>query len=50
MMLRRSYDWLMRRAASPEAPVWLAVLAFCEGVFFPIPPDVMLMPMVLANR
>ncbi len=49
-MLRRSYDWLMRRAASSQAPVWLAVLAFAEGVFFPIPPDVMLMPMVLAHR
>jgi membrane protein YqaA with SNARE-associated domain len=49
-MLRRSYDWLMRRAGSPQAPIWLAVLAFAEGVFFPIPPDVMLMPMVLAQR
>jgi membrane protein YqaA with SNARE-associated domain len=49
-MLRRSYDWMMRRAASPEAPVWLAALAFAEGIFFPIPPDVILMPMVLAAR
>jgi len=49
-MLRRSYDWLMRRAASPHAPVWLAALSFAEGVFFPIPPDVMLVPMVLARR
>ena len=49
-MLRRSYNWLMRRAASPEAPLWLAGLAFIEGIFFPIPPDVMLMPLVLANR
>jgi membrane protein YqaA with SNARE-associated domain len=40
----------MRRAASPEAPVWLALHAFAEGVFFPIPPDVMLIPMVLAHR
>jgi membrane protein YqaA with SNARE-associated domain len=49
-MLRRSYDWMMRLAASTHAMTWLAVLAFCEGVFFPIPPDVILMPMVLANR
>jgi membrane protein YqaA with SNARE-associated domain len=41
---------MMRLAASPEAPVWLAVLAFAEGVFFPVPPDVILMPLVLANR
>jgi membrane protein YqaA with SNARE-associated domain len=49
-MLRKTYAWMMRLAASPEAPVWLALLAFCEGVFFPIPPDVILLPMVLANR
>jgi len=49
-MLRGVYDWMMRKAASPDAPAWLALLAFCEGVFFPIPPDVMLVPMVLAQR
>ena len=49
-MLRRTYDGLLRLAASPAAPAWLALVAFCEGVFFPIPPDVMLMPMVLAKR
>ncbi len=48
-MLRSSYDWLMRLAATPRAGLWLALEAFCEGVFFPIPPDLMLMPMVLAN-
>lgn len=40
----------MTLAASRHAPLWLAVVAFCEGVFFPIPPDVMLMPLVLARR
>jgi membrane protein YqaA with SNARE-associated domain len=49
-MLRRTYDWAMRVAASPHAERWLGVLSFAEGVFFPIPPDVILMPMVLANR
>ena len=49
-MLRRSYEWMMRRAASPRAPLWLAVLAFAEGVFFPIPPDVILIPLVLHHR
>ena len=49
-MLRRSYEWMMRLAASPRAPLWLAVLAFAEGVFFPIPPDVILIPLVLQNR
>jgi membrane protein YqaA with SNARE-associated domain len=49
-MLRGLYDWVMRLAAKPHAVTWLAVLAFIEGVFFPIPPDVILMPLVLANR
>ena len=49
-MLRRTYNWLMMLAASPAAPVWLAGVAFIEGIFFPIPSDVMLMPMVLARR
>jgi membrane protein YqaA with SNARE-associated domain len=49
-MLRRLYDWVMRLAASRHAVTWLALIAFCEGVFFPIPVDVMLMPVVLADR
>lgn len=49
-MLRRLYDWVMRLAGSKHAEAWLAAIAFCEGIFFPIPPDVMLMPVVLANR
>ena len=49
-MLRGAYDRLMQLAASPRAQVWLAGIAFIEGIFFPIPIDVMLMPMVLARR
>ena len=49
-MLRSIYDWMMRQAASRQGPFWLALAAFCEGIFFPIPPDLMLMPMVLARR
>jgi membrane protein YqaA with SNARE-associated domain len=49
-MLRSTYDRILRLAASPDAPAWLALLAFCEGIFFPIPPDVMLAPMTLARR
>jgi membrane protein YqaA with SNARE-associated domain len=40
----------MTLAASRHAPLWLGVVSFCEGVFFPIPADVMLMPLVLARR
>jgi membrane protein YqaA with SNARE-associated domain len=49
-MLRKLYDWVMGLAAGPYAPYALAAVAFCEGIFFPIPPDVMLAPIVLANR
>jgi membrane protein YqaA with SNARE-associated domain len=39
----------MRQAASPRAPWALAAIAFAESAFFPVPPDVMLAPMVLAR-
>ncbi|MDX2307967.1 MAG: YqaA family protein [Hyphomicrobium sp.] len=49
-MMRGIYDWMMRAAASDRAPHALAVVSFAESSFFPIPPDVMLIPMVIANR
>jgi membrane protein YqaA with SNARE-associated domain len=49
-MLRGIYDWTMRMATSEKAPWALAVVSFAESSFFPIPPDVMLIPMVLSNR
>jgi membrane protein YqaA with SNARE-associated domain len=49
-VLRRLYDWTMREAASPRAMKALAGVSFAESSFFPIPPDVMLIPMVLADR
>jgi len=49
-MFRKMYDWVMRLAASRHAPASLAAISFAESSFFPIPPDVMLAPMVLARR
>jgi len=49
-VLRRLYDWIMRLAESPNASWALAAVSFAESSFFPIPPDPMLIPMVLANR
>jgi len=49
-MLRRTYDWVMGLAASRHAGLALGAIAFAEGLFFPIPPDVLLMPVALANR
>jgi len=48
-MLRRLYDWMMRLAAGPKALPALAAVSFAESSFFPIPPDAMLLPMVLAR-
>jgi membrane protein YqaA with SNARE-associated domain len=49
-MLRGLYNWTMRTAASKEAPWALAGVSFAESSFFPIPPDVMLIPMILSDR
>ena len=48
-MFRNLYDWTMRQAAGKHALPALAVVSFAESSFFPIPPDVMLIPMVLAR-
>ncbi|GBR52135.1 alkaline phosphatase [Neokomagataea thailandica NBRC 106555] len=49
-MLTSLYNRLMLLAASPRAPLWLIVIAAAEAFIFPIPVDVMLIPMLLANR
>ncbi|TNE41888.1 MAG: DedA family protein [Alphaproteobacteria bacterium] len=49
-MLRRLYDYTMSLAARPRAMWFLGTVSFAESSFFPIPPDVLLIPMVLANR
>ena len=49
-MLRRAYDKTMELAAHRHAPWALAGVSFIESSVFPIPPDVMLIPMVLAER
>lgn len=49
-MMRRLYDWMMRVAAGESAPWALAIVSFVESSFFPIPPDVMLIPMVMSRR
>lgn len=49
-MLRRIYNWTFNLAAHKNALLVLAILSFLESSLFPIPPDVMLIPMVLAAR
>jgi membrane protein YqaA with SNARE-associated domain len=49
-MLRQLYDWVIRLAGHRHAIPAMGIVSFAESSFFPIPPDVMLVPMVLANR
>ena len=49
-MLQCTYDWTMRLSARPNAIWALTGIAFIESSFFPIPPDLLLIPMVLAAR
>lgn len=49
-MLRAAYDWTLRLAAHKRAEWALATVSFIESSVFPIPPDVLLAPMVLADR
>lgn len=48
-MFKRLYDWTIRLAESRNATFALAAIAFAESSFFPIPPDVILIPMSLAQ-
>ncbi len=49
-MLRSWYDWVIRMSEHPKSLWVLFGVSFAESSFFPIPPDVMLVPMVLAQR
>jgi len=47
-MLRRLYDWTLSLAAHPRALWALAFVAFIEASVFPIPPDVLMIAMIIA--
>ena len=47
-MLKNLYDWTMRLADHPRALWALAFVSFIESSVFPIPPDIMMIPMILA--
>jgi membrane protein YqaA with SNARE-associated domain len=49
-LIRRLYDWVFSLARHPRATWALFGVSFAESSFFPIPPDIMLIPMVLAKR
>lgn len=47
-MIRRLYDWTISLSAHPRALWALAMVSFIESSFFPIPPDILMIPMILA--
>src|ERR1700741_4705449 len=49
-MFRKLYDWTLRMAGHRHAVRYMGAVSFAESSFFPIPPDVMVVPMVLARR
>ena len=48
--LRRLYDWTLQKSSHPKASWFLSFFAFIESSFFPIPPDIILIPMIIAKR
>lgn len=48
-LLRKTYELMLNLSASPHAIWFLFAVAFAESSFFPIPPDIMLIPMILAT-
>jgi membrane protein YqaA with SNARE-associated domain len=49
-VLQRLYQWVLSKAAHPHALWWLMAFAFAEASFFPIPADILMIPMVIAVR
>ena len=47
--LKKMYDWVLKWAETPYGPIALFILAFIESIFFPIPPDILLIALALGN-
>ncbi|SIN78033.1 YqaA family protein [Halodesulfovibrio marinisediminis] len=49
-LMSKVMDWISRSALSPKAKWTLAIVAFTESIIFPLPPDLLLIPMALTQR
>ena len=47
--VRKIYDYIINLSSNKHALWWLFAISFIESSFFPIPPDIMLIPMILAT-
>ena len=48
--LKRLYNWTLLKANHKNAKWYLSLISFAESSFFPIPPDILLIPMALASK
>ena len=49
-LIKKLYDWVLGLAQKPNGDISLGILSFSEASFFPIPPDVLLIPLCLGNK
>ena len=49
-LLRRLYKWTLAKAAHKNASWFLSIVSFTESSFFPIPPDIILIPMIITKK
>ena len=49
-ILRKLYDWTIEKSKSPKAVWFLSLVSFTESSIFPIPPDIMIIPMVISKK
>ena len=48
--LKKTYNWTLEKAQHKNAKWYLSLISFAESSFFPIPPDILLIPMALASK
>ena len=48
--LKNIYNWTLKKAEHKNAKWYLGFISFAESSFFPIPPDILLIPMALASK
>ena len=50
IILRSLYNWTLKKAEHKNSSWILSIVSFAESSFFPIPPDILLIPMVIAKK
>jgi len=49
-IIKKLYKWTLDKSRHPKAKWFLAIISFAESSFFPIPPDIILIPMIIAKK